>query len=315
MGKELFRQLQLLTTEKINPRTERIDSMETADILDLINREDTKVAPAVQAEIPSIERAINLVVAAFKKGGRLIYIGAGTSGRLGILDASECPPTYGTDPSMVQGVIAGGKSAAFRSREGVEDNSGRAAREIAKLNVSKRDVVCGIAASFRTPFVVGGITKAKQLGARTIYITTNPRSILELSAFSEIRKVIDVAICLEVGPEVIMGSTRMKAGTAQKMVLNMITTTSMIKLGKVYRNFMVDLRMNSRKLEERAKRTVMLATGVDYTTAARTLKKAGNHVKTAIVMIRKNCSAPVARKRLKKANGFVRVALEEGAKR
>ena len=309
--KQLFDQLRLLTTEQINPKSKNIDSMDTRGILSLINREDRRVAQAVQKELPVIAEAVKLVVKAFKNGGRLIYVGAGTSGRLGILDASECPPTYGTDPAMVRGIIAGGKSAVFRSKEGVEDKAAKGASEIRRMRVSQKDVVCGIAASFCTPFVVSAIREAKMVGAQTIFITTNPRSILELSSFSEIRKNINVAICVHVGPEVIMGSTRMKAGTAQKMVLNMITTTSMIQLGKVYQNMMVDLRMNSRKLQERAKRIVMLCTGADYSTAVKTLNRAGGHAKTAIVMLRASVSAKEARKRLKRVDGFVRKAINK----
>lgn len=308
----LFNQLRILATEQINAKTKSIDTLGTMEIIGLINREDTRVAGAVRKELPSIAQAIELVVNALNKGGRLIYVGAGTSGRLGILDASECPPTYGTDPRMVQGIIAGGKQAVFRSREGVEDKAGKGAEEIRRLRISAKDVVCGIAASFRTSFVAGAIQEAKRLGAKTIFITTNPRSIVELSGFSEIRSAINVAICPKVGPEVIMGSTRMKAGTAQKMILNMITTTAMIKLGKVYGNLMVDLRMNSRKLQERAKRIVMLSTGADYSTASKVLQKAGGNVKTAIVMLQAGVDADEARRRLKSADGFVRQALKKG---
>ncbi len=311
-SQELFNQLRILATEQINSRTQNIDTLDTIDIIGLINKEDARVAGAVRKELPAIAEAIELVVKAFKKGGRLIYVGAGTSGRLGILDASECPPTYGTDPGMVQGIIAGGKEAVFRSREGVEDNAGKGADEIRRLGVSVKDVVCGIAASFRTPFVAGAVQEAKRLGAKTVFITTNPRSILELSGFSEIRNAINVAICPNVGPEVIMGSTRMKAGTAQKMILNMMTTAAMIKMGKVYGNFMVDLRMNSRKLEERAKRIVMLSTGADYSTTSKTLRRAGGQAKTAIVMLQSGVSAAEARRRLKTTHGFVRQALNEG---
>lgn len=314
-NKSLFNQLRMLATEQINPRTKNIDMQGTANILALINREDASIADAVKKELPSIAQAVDLVVNAFQNGGRLIYVGAGTSGRLGVLDAAECPPTYGTDPRMVQGIIAGGKKAVFKSREGVEDKADNGARAIRDLRISRNDVVCGIAASFRTPFVVGAIQEAKRRRAKTIYVTTNPRSILELSGFSEIRRAISVAICVQVGPEVIMGSTRMKAGTAQKMVLNMITTAAMIKMGKVYGNLMVDLRMNSKKLQERAKRIVMLATGLDYPAAVSVLRKAGGHAKTAIVMAQSGISAMEARRRLQKANGFVRRATKGGKER
>jgi N-acetylmuramic acid 6-phosphate etherase len=310
---KLFSQLSSLTTERLNRRTSNIDAMTVPDILLAINREDKKVAAAVALEIPWITRAVDLVVRAFRNGGRLIYVGAGTSGRLGILDASECPPTYGIDPGMVSGFMAGGKSAVFRSKEGAEDRLQEGVKLIRSAKVGKNDVVCGIAASIRTPYVTGALREAKSRGAVTLLVTTNPRSQLQSREFSNIRNVVDVAICPVVGPEAIMGSTRMKAGTAQKLVLNMITTSSMIRLGKVYGNLMVDLKMNSRKLEERAKRVLMIATGVGYADAARILGEAGGHVKTAIVMVKKNCSPVEARRQLKKASGMVRVALSEKA--
>ena len=219
-----------------------------------------------------------LIVTSFRNGGRLIYFGAGTSGRLGIVDASECPPTFGTDPNMVLGIIAGGQAAVFRSQEGAEDNEAQAKIDVDNLNVGPHDTVCGIAASRRTPYVVTAIAHARERGAKTIYITTNPRSEFNLA--------VDVAICPEVGPEVLMGSTRMKSGTAQKLVLNMLTTTAMVKLGKVYENMMVDLQQTNKKLVERSKRIVMMATGADYDTAAAASREDGGHVKTAIVMIK-----------------------------
>ncbi len=314
MSRSLFDQLRLLATEQRNKRTMTIDRMSTLGILTAINREDRGVADAVRRELPAIAGAVELIVKAFRRGGLLIYVGAGTSGRLGILDASECPPTYGTDPAMVQGIIAGGKTSVFRSREGAEDRSAEGKRAIVKMGVSKKDVVCGIAASFRTPFVAAAVREAKWRGAKTVYVTTNPRSILELSAFSEIREAIDVAICVPVGPEVIMGSTRMKAGTAQKMVLNMLTTASMIRLGKVYQNLMVDLKMNSRKLEERAKRIVMLATGVDYPAAEEALRRARGHAKSAIVMTLAGVNYQRAQKLIARADGSVQEAIKKGKK-
>ncbi len=302
-GKELFDELLNLTTEQRNPASMDIDSKSTIEILKIINDEDKKVPYAVEKEIPYIAQAVELVVQAFKRGGRLIYVGAGTSGRLGILDAAECPPTFGTDPEMVQGIIAGGLQAVFRAQEGAEDSEENGARDIEAKNVTDKDVVCGIAASRRTPYVVGAVRRAKELGAKTIFITTNPREQFNYP-------FVDVAICPEVGPEVIMGSTRMKSGTAQKLVLNMISTTAMIRLGKVYENLMVDLQMTSEKLKERAKRVVMIVTGVDYKTAERYLEEAGGHAKTAIVMIKTGCSAEEARERLRKADGFVRAAIE-----
>jgi len=309
MQKILFNQLQSLTTEKRNKRSRKIDLISIDQILKVINLEDRIVSNAVKREISSIKKAVGLVVKSLKMGGRLIYVGAGTSGRLGILDAAECPPTFGTDPSMVQGIIAGGRRAVFKSQEGAEDRAEDGVRDVKLKKVGENDVVCGIAASLRTPYVVAGIQEAKKLGAKTVLITTNPRSILNNFEFGFIRKYIDVAICPDVGPEVIMGSTRMKSGTAQKLVLNMLTTTAMIQLGKVYENMMVDLKMNSRKLEERAKRVIMIATGIDYNGASKILKQSKGHVKTAIVMIKANVSAVEAKKRLKKTNGFVRQAI------
>ena len=298
----LFNQLRGLSTEQRNPRSMDIDGEQVFDILKIINSEDRRVAHVVRKEIPYIAKAVDLVVDALRKGGRLIYVGAGTSGRLGILDAAECPPTYGTDPNMIQGLIAGGKRAVFRSIEGAEDRAAEGRQAIDKKRVTERDIVCGIAASRRTPFVVAAVERARERGARTIYITTNPRSDFHLD--------VDVAICPAVGPEVIMGSTRMKSGTAQKLVLNMITTTAMIRLGKVYENMMIDLQMKSRKLEERAKRVLMIVTGVNYQTAEKALRGAGGHVKTAIVMIKAKVNAREARRRLKEAHGFVRAAIE-----
>jgi N-acetylmuramic acid 6-phosphate etherase len=300
-SKELFNELEDLSTEQRNRRTLGIDGMSTRDILQRINSEDRKVATAVRNELRNIAKAVDLVVDSLKNGGRLIYVGAGTSGRLGILDAAECPPTYGTDAEIIQGIIAGGKRAVFRSVEGAEDRAREGRLAIDRRKVSSKDVVCGIAASRRTPFVVAAVQRAKERGAKTIYITTNARRNLRVKP--------DVAICPVVGPEVIMGSTRMKSGTAQKLVLNMITTTTMIRLGKVYGNMMVDLQMKSRKLEERAKRVLMIATGASYEAAERTLRRAGGHVKTAIVMLKAKVSVRQARKRLAEANGFVRAAI------
>ncbi len=306
---KLFDQLKHLTTELRNPASMDIDARSIEEILTIINTEDKKVPIAVEAEIPYIARAVELVVQAFKRGGRLIYAGAGTSGRLGVLDAVECPPTYGTDPEMVQGMIAGGERAMFRAQEGAEDKEENGAKDIDDKNVNERDVVCGIAASLRTPYAVGAVKRAKERGAATVYVTTNPRSKLQSAEFAELAAAIDVAICPEVGPEVIMGSTRMKSGTAQKLVLNMITTTAMIRLGKVYENMMIDLQMTNQKLRERAKRAVMTITGVTYEQAADSLEKAGWHVKTALVMIKAGVTKEEAQSRLDKAEGFVRAAI------
>lgn len=301
MSRELFEHLGKLSTEQRNPRSMNLDSLSTEEILKLINSEDKLVPLAVEKEIPHIAQAVEHVVEAFKHGGRLIYVGAGTSGRLGILDASECPPTFGSPHEMIVGVMAGGRDAVFRAKEGSEDRADDGEQAMIDMRVTRKDVVCGIAASRRTPYVVAAINKAKELGAKTLYVTTNPRAEFDLD--------VDVAICAEVGPEILAGSTRMKSGTAQKLVLNMITTTSMVRLGKIYENMMVDLQMNSKKLEERAKRVVMIVTGLEYEEAAKYLELAGGHVKTALVMILSGVDAEEAKERLKKANGFVREAL------
>jgi N-acetylmuramic acid 6-phosphate etherase len=309
-AKVLFDQLQHLMTEQRNSMSMDIDKQSVDKILQLINSEDKMVAHAVEEQLTYIAEAVDLVILAFRNNGRLIYVGAGTSGRLGILDAVECPPTYGTNPKMIQGIIAGGEKAMFYSQEGAEDKEENGARDIDKKKVGMNDVVCGIAASLRTPYVVGAVKRAKQRGARTIYVTTNPRTKFDLPEFVDLRSAIDVAICPEVGPEIIMGSTRMKSGTAQKLVLNMITTTAMIRLGKVYDNMMIDLQITNLKLRERAKRIIMTITGVSYDKAAEYLTKSDFHVKSALVMIKANVSLSKAKTRLKRANGFVRAAIE-----
>jgi N-acetylmuramic acid 6-phosphate etherase len=308
----IFAQIKSLSTEQRNRRSLLIDLKNVNGILSIINKEDEAVARAVKKELPRVGKAVEVIVKSLKSGGRLIYAGAGTSGRLGILDATECPPTFGTNPAMIQGIIAGGKRAVFRSQEGAEDKKSDGAKDIRTKRVSGNDVVCGIAASMRTPYVIGALQEAKKRGAKTLFITTNPRRKLMKPMFTQLRQAIDVAICVEVGPEVIMGSTRMKSGTAQKMVLNMLTTASMIRLGKVYENMMVDLQMTSLKLVERAKRVIMIATGVDYSAASSALVKADCHVKTAIVMIKLGVSKSTAQAKLKKENGFVRRALMKG---
>jgi len=305
----LFSQLGKLTTEQRNPRSARLDRLPVEGVLRVINREDSRVAAAVKKEIPSIRRAVKMIASALDSGGRLFYVGAGTSGRLGVLDAAECPPTFGTNPAKIRAIVAGGKKAVFRSQEGAEDRVGDAKAAIRKARAGKGDVVCGIAASLRTPFVAGALEEAKKRGAGTILVTTNPRRLLADRSFAAIRRNVDVLISPDVGPEVLMGSTRMKSGTAQKMVLNMLTTASMVTLGKVYGNMMVDLRLNSRKLEERARRVLMIATGVGYREASKALGAAGGHVKTAIVMIRTGAGTAAAKRRLRAAGGFVHKAI------
>jgi N-acetylmuramic acid 6-phosphate etherase len=300
-----FESFSRLATEQRNPATADLDTLDVPGILARISAEDRRVADAVARELPWIARAVELVVASFREGGRLIYVGAGTSGRLGVLDASECPPTFGSDPERVQGVMAGGMGALVRAVEGAEDRTDEGERAMDEHEVGPRDTVIGLAASRRTPFVVAALERARARGARTAYVTCTPRSEFALP--------VDVAICPEVGPEVLMGSTRMKAGTAQKLVLNMITTSAFVRMGKAYENMMVDLLATSEKLVERSRRTVMIVTGADYETAARAIEAAGKSVKTAIVMLKRSCARDEAEARLRAAGGFVRAALEAPA--
>ncbi len=302
--KTLFDEISKLTTEQRNPNSMDIDARSTAEILEIINNEDKTVPLAVEKEIPYITQAVEIIVKSLKNGGRLLYFGAGTSGRLGVVDASECPPTFGTPFGMIDGFIAGGKEAMFRAQEGAEDYEENGANDVLAANVTQKDVVCGIAASRRTPYVVGAVKKAKELGASTLFVTCNPRENFNI-------KEVDVAMCPYVGPEVVMGSTRMKSGTAQKLVLNMLTTTAMIRMGKVYENMMIDLQMTNKKLVERSKRIVMTITGISYEEAEKYLNEAGGHVKTALVMILAKVDLNEAKERLEKAEGFVRKAIEE----
>ena len=244
-----------------------------------------------------------MISESFNLGGKLFYFGAGTSGRLGVVDASECPPTFGSHPELVQGFIAGGKDAMYAAKEGAEDYEENGAEEIWDKNVTPLDVVCGLAASGRTPYVVGAINEAKRIGCKTILVTTVPREQVDVQP--------DIIIDVPVGPEVVMGSTRMKSGTAQKMVLNMLTTGAMIRQGKVYENVMVDLQLTNKKLVERAKRIIMMFTDLDYTSATSILNEADNHVKTAIVMALGKVDKDEAKAILDKKNGFIRKAIEE----
>lgn len=298
-SKALFDELSNLLTEQLNPNSRDIDECSPLEIARIINEEDKKVAFAVEQELPQIAKAMEIVADAFRNGGRLIYVGAGTSGRLGVLDASECPPTFGAKPSQVQAIIAGGKKAVFRSVEGAEDDPNGAIPSLKKINLDRRDVLCGISASKRTPFVVGALRYARQVGAKTIFLTSNP----------DVKEKAAVVIRALVGPEVIMGSTRMKAGTAHKMILNMISTGAMILSGKTYGNMMIDLQQTNQKLIERTKRIFMLATGDDYETAETFLKRAGGRLKTAIVMRLAGVSKREAEARLKKASGFAKRAI------
>lgn len=291
-----------LLTERQNPATLDIDSKSTLEIVDIINTEDAKVAPAVHRERKNIARAVWLIVKSFRKGGRLFYVGAGTSGRLGILDASEMSPTFGTPPGLVQGIIAGGRGAVFRSIEGAEDSRMEGRRAIYKAGVKGVDTVVGIAAGGTTPFVQAAIKAAKEIGAATIFLTCNPDTRPEVA--------VDVIIRPITGPEVITGSTRMKAGTATKLVLNTLTTTAMIKMGRVYGNLMVDLHATSNKLADRSERIVMEVTGLPRHAARRLLEKAHGRTKTAILMQMLGISYKDARERLLRSEGSLRRALE-----
>jgi N-acetylmuramic acid 6-phosphate etherase len=299
----VFNELASLITEDRNPDTFDIDIMSTEEIVRLINREDKKVAQAVEKEIPYIIKAADIVAKAFRSGGRLIYLGAGTSGRLGVLDASECPPTFGSDPEMVQGIIAGGYEALHTAQEGSEDKRDQGVIDLRAKKITPKDVVCGIAASQRTPYVIAALTEAKKMGAKTIFVICNPREVVQID--------VDVAICPVPGPEVVMGSTRMKAGTTQKMVLNILTTTAMIKLGKVYENMMIDLQQNSQKLIERSKRIIMLATDKSYDEATFFLDKSNGHVKSAILMALTGLDITAVKNLLDKKEGFIKKALYE----
>jgi len=300
-GKAVFDEINGLVTEEINQYSLNIERLSTTAILKIINKEDSRVAAAVAKEIRYITTAVNMVTKVFSNNGRLFYIGAGTSGRLGVLDASECPPTFGSKPQMIQGIIAGGNSSLVRSCEGVEDNIQSAKDEIVTRKIGPEDIVIGLSASKRTPFALEGLREAQRRGAKTIFICGNPRK--------KVTGEFDLAICPVVGPEVVAGSTRMKSGTAQKMILNMITTTAMIKMGKVYQGRMVDLKATSEKLIERSKKTIMDVCGVDYENAAETLNKAAGSVKIAIVMNLMGISKAEASRRLDVAQGLVGKAI------
>ena len=297
--------LSQLTTEQQNPASADIDMLDTEGMLRVINDEDARIAAAVRAEIPAIARAVDAIVSRIEQGGRLIYIGAGTSGRLGVLDASECPPTFNTPPDLVVGVIAGGDHALRHPVEAVEDQEESGATALNELHVSDRDAVVGIAASGRTPFVLGAVARARELGAVTIGISNTENSRLSAA--------VDIPITPVAGPEILSGSTRMKAGTAQKLVLNMLSTGAMIRLGKTYGNLMVDMQSTNAKLRRRAVGIVQRVTGIDEVSAAEALKAAGGDVKTAIVMNRLAVSRDAAQERLASAKGRLRIALGETA--
>jgi len=300
--KKLFEEISKLSTEQVNLNSKNIDLQSTEEILTIINNEDKNVPLAVEKEIPYIAKAVDVIVEAIKNGGKLFYFGAGTSGRLGVVDASECPPTFGAAYDLINGYIAGGKEAMFVAQEGAEDFESNGEIDVVSAGVTSKDVVCGIAASRRTPYVIGAVKKAKEIGAKTLYITATPRETFNIDE-------VDIAMCPHVGPEVVMGSTRMKSGTAQKLVLNMLTTTTFVRLGKTYENMMIDLQMTNKKLVERSKRVVMMITGVEYDEATKYLDITGGHVKTALVMILANVDLNEAKKRLEIADGFVRKAI------
>lgn len=305
MKSSIFEEITSLITEQNNPKTREIDTLPTEEILKLINDEDKLVPLAVEKAIPRIAVAVEVITEAFRKGGRLFYVGAGTSGRLGILDASECPPTFNTPPEMVQGIIAGGNKAVFQAVEGAEDSEKNGREIIEQYGINKNDVVCGIAASGRTPFVKGCLLEAKKHGIKTILITTSTNEKV-----NELGIEADVIISAVVGPEVIAGSTRMKSGTAQKLILNMLSTASMIKLGKTYGNIMIDLQLKNNKLRERAKKILMDLAKVSYEEAEQLLKESGGSVKTALVMKLANVSFIEAKKALENSEGLVKKAVE-----
>lgn len=291
-----------MITESNNKDTINIDSVTTLEMVKLMNVQDYLVAEAVEKELPYIAEAIDYISEGFQKGGRLLYFGAGTSGRLGVLDASECMPTFGVNDEMVQGYIAGGDYALRNAIEGAEDNYESGADMVEELEIDEKDIIVGITASGNTPYVLGAIEKANTIGCTTIGVTNNPDT--------KLHEACTVTIAPIVGPEVIQGSTRMKAGTSQKLVLNMLTTGSMIKIGKVYKNYMVDMKATNNKLFDRAVRLVMETTKVSYDKALEVLKECDFHVKLAIVMIQRECNIEEAKELLDSANGYIAHALD-----
>lgn len=295
--------LEHLTTEIRNERTGNLDQLSIEEFLNIMNEEDQRVALAVREQIPAISGVVQLAIEAFRNGGRLIYTGAGTSGRIGLLDAVECPPTFGTNPNEVIGLIAGGDSAFIKAVEGAEDSLELGKEDLMSISLTNNDIVIGIAASGRTPYVIGALQYANEVGAKTVAIACNKNS--------EIGKVASRKIEVDNGPEVLTGSTRLKAGTSQKLICNMISTASMVGIGKVYKNLMVDLQLTNIKLVDRAKRIIIGATGCDYETASKYLLKANNQTKAAIVMILTGMTYDEAISRLKDAQGFISKIVEE----
>ncbi|HEY7290560.1 MAG TPA: N-acetylmuramic acid 6-phosphate etherase [Vicinamibacterales bacterium] len=294
---------QTLPTEQINPDTLAIDKRDAIDIVDGMLNEDRKMLAAVQREKERIAVGVDIITQRLRKGGRIIFVGAGTSGRLGVLESAEMPPTFGTDPRMVQAIMAGGQSAVLQAREGVEDNYEEGARSINRLRPTKKDVVIGVSASGMTPFVRGALTRARRAESKIIFVTCDPRT--------ELQTFVDLTIAPAVGPEVIAGSTRLKAGTATKIVLNMLTTASMIRTGKTYGNLMVDVQMGSEKLKDRARRIITIVTGIDYDEADKLLRRAHWDVKAAIVMQKSGLTYSQSLSRLRRAHDFVKDAIGE----
>ena len=302
MTENLLQTLSTLITEQRNPNSMHVDSLSALEIVQLMNDEDKQVPLAIEKCLPQIAQAVECIVAAFQQGGRLVYIGAGTSGRLGVLDASECPPTFGVSPEMVKGIIAGGERALRHPIEGAEDSKEQAVIDLQTIQFSSKDVLVGIAASGRTPYVVGALEYAKSLGSATVSIASNPNSAMA--------NIVDIAIDTVVGPEVLTGSSRLKSGTAQKLVLNMLTTASMILMGKCYQNLMVDVQASNEKLKARAIRIVMQATDCDKALAEETLKQADQNAKLAIMMILSGLDRAQAEALLEKHQGKLQLALK-----
>ena len=302
MAENLLQTLSTLITEQRNPNSMHVDSLSALEIVQLMNQEDKQVPLAIEKCLPQIAQAVERIVAAFQQGGRLVYIGAGTSGRLGVLDASECPPTFGVSPEMVKGIIAGGERALRHPIEGAEDSKAQAVVDLQTIHFSSKDVLVGIAASGRTPYVIGALEYAKSLGSATVSIASNPNSAMA--------NIVDIAIDTVVGPEVLTGSSRLKSGTAQKLVLNMLTTASMILMGKCYQNLMVDVRASNEKLKARAIRIVIQATDCDKALAEETLKQADQNAKLAIMMILSELDRAQAEALLEKHHGKLQLALK-----
>ncbi|MGA8014131.1 MAG: N-acetylmuramic acid 6-phosphate etherase [Candidatus Acidiferrales bacterium] len=293
-------------TEQRNPRSRGLDRKSTLEILRALNREDATVALAVRRELPQIARSVDAITKALRHGGTLFYIGAGTSGRLAVLDAAECPPTFGTPPGMVRAIIAGGERALRHAIEGAEDSAANGARDLRRAGVSRRDVVVGIAASGTTAYVLGALDFARRRGAVTVGLTSNPRSPVARKA--------RISIAPDTGPEAVAGSTRLKAGTAQKMVLNLLSTAAMVRLGRVYENWMVHVALTNQKLRRRGARILEEAAGVSLSAAEHVLRQSGHNLPVALVMLKTGASAPDARRRLAETSGNVRSALEKAVK-